>query len=187
MYMGAYEVKHLHTAKEHWAHSYARSDVAHGLRYFSTAAVLFHHAVAERLGLGPTDLQCLELLLERGAATASELAALTGLTSGALTGVVARLEAADFIERNADPSDGRRQTLQPRVSCLKALEVEFAPLHEDLHRMFAGHGAIGRRGIAAFLTEITALLYRHLMLLRVPPRVSSARSQAAPRQPRKRP
>ena len=186
-YMGAYEVKHLHIAKEHGAHSYAGSDVAHGLRHFSTAAVLFHHAVAERLGLGPTDLQCLDLLLERGAATASELAALTGLTSGALTGVVARLEAAGFIERTADPSDGRRQTLQPRLSRLTALEVAFAPLHVDLHRMLAGHGAAGRRGIAAFLTEITALLYRHLTLLRAPPRAPSARPQPAPRQSSKKP
>jgi len=54
-------------------------------RRHSTAVVLFHHAVAERLGLGPTDHKCLDLLRERGAITGSELAAITGLTTGAIT------------------------------------------------------------------------------------------------------
>ena len=55
-------------------------------RRHSTATVLFHHAVADRLGLGPADHKCLDLLVERGSMTGSELAAVTGLTSGAITG-----------------------------------------------------------------------------------------------------
>ena len=65
-------------------------------RRHSTATVLFHHAVAERLGLGPTDLKCLDVLRERGEMTGSELVAITGLTNGAITGVVARLERAGY-------------------------------------------------------------------------------------------
>src|SRR5829696_7912643 len=80
-------------------------------RRHSTAAVLFHHAVADRLGLGPTDHKCLDLLRERGPMTGSDLAALTGLTSGAVTGVVARLERAGYVRREPDPSDGRRLIL----------------------------------------------------------------------------
>src|SRR6266436_276162 len=73
------------------------------VRRHSTAVVLFHHAVAERLGIGPTDHKCLDLLRERGAITGSELAGLTGLTTGAITGVVARLETAGFLRRKPDP------------------------------------------------------------------------------------
>lgn len=51
------------------------------IRQHSTAVVLFHQAVAERLGIGPTDHKCLDLLRERGALTGSDLAALTGLTT----------------------------------------------------------------------------------------------------------
>src|SRR5215203_7474527 len=80
-------------------------------RRFSAATVLFHHAVAERLGLGPTDHKCLDLLRERGPMTGSALAAITGLTSGAITGVVARLERAGYVRREPDPSDGRRLIL----------------------------------------------------------------------------
>src|SRR5438094_10452311 len=81
------------------------------VRRHSTASVLFHHAVAERLGLGPTDHKCLDLLRERGKMTGSELAATTGLTSGAITGVVARLERTGYLRREADRHDGRRQLL----------------------------------------------------------------------------
>src|SRR5437764_13297262 len=82
-------------------------------RRHSTATVLFHHAVADRLGLGPTDHKCLDLLREHGALTGSGLAAITGLTSGAITGVVARLERAGFLRRESDSNDGRRQILNP--------------------------------------------------------------------------
>src|SRR5438445_13314321 len=82
-------------------------------RRHSTAVVLFHHAVAERLGLGPTDHKCLDLLRERGKVTGSELAAITGLTSGAITGVVARLERAGYLRREPDRHERRRQVLSP--------------------------------------------------------------------------
>src|SRR6266704_6667965 len=84
-------------------------------RRHSTAVVLFHHAVAERLGLGPTDHKCLDLLRERGPMAGSDLGAITGLTSGAITGVVARLEQAGYIRREADPHDGRKQILYPAL------------------------------------------------------------------------
>src|SRR5258708_36713898 len=79
------------------------------MRRYSTAVILFHHAVAERLGMGPTDQQCFDLLRERGETTASELAAITGLTTGAVTGVVARSERGGYLRRESDPHDGRKQ------------------------------------------------------------------------------
>lgn len=82
-------------------------------RRHSTSTVLFHHAVAERLGLGPTDRKCLDLLLDRGAMTGSGLAAITGLTTGAITGLVARLERAGFVWRAPDSVDRRKQIVTP--------------------------------------------------------------------------
>src|SRR5215471_18038177 len=91
-------------------------------RRFSTAAVLFHHAVAERLGLGPTDHKCLDIVRERGPITGSELAAITGLTTGAVTGIVARLEHAVYLRRQPDPQDGRKQILQPGRERLRGID-----------------------------------------------------------------
>ncbi len=61
-------------------HKLADEIVGRLARRHSTAVVLFHHVVAERLGLGPTDHKCLDLLRERGAMAGSDLGAITGLT-----------------------------------------------------------------------------------------------------------
>src|SRR5437763_8916157 len=97
--------------KHQGKHILAEVIVGRLVRRHSTAVVLFHHAVAECLGLGPTDHKCLDLLLDRGAMSGSDLAAITGLTTGAITGVVARLEQAGYVRREPDPDDGRKQIL----------------------------------------------------------------------------
>src|SRR5215475_13295111 len=106
-------------------------------RRHSTAVVLFHHAVAERLGLGPTDHKCLDLLRERGAMAGSDLSAITGLTSGAITGVVARLEKAGYLRREPDPHDGRKQILHLAVKRAHIHEV-IEPLREDVAAFLGG-------------------------------------------------
>jgi DNA-binding MarR family transcriptional regulator len=77
-------------------------------RQFSTTTVLLHAAIAERLGLNITDHKAADLLIRRGPMTAGELADLTGLTTGAVTGIIDRLEQAGFARREKDPDDRRR-------------------------------------------------------------------------------
>ena len=101
-------------------------------RRYTTAAVLLHHALAEGLGLGPTDHKCLDLIRERGPMTGSELAGVTGLTTGAITGVVARLEAAGFLHRTPDPADGRKQILSPDEGRAAEIHVVLEPLRRDM-------------------------------------------------------
>src|SRR5258708_474898 len=98
-------------------------------RRHSTAVVLLHHAVAERLGLGATDHKCLDLLRDRGAMTGSDLSAITGLTSGAITGVVARLEGEGYVRREQDAQDGRKQILH-RALELGGIHDTIAPLQK---------------------------------------------------------
>jgi DNA-binding MarR family transcriptional regulator len=73
---------------------------------------MFHQAIADRLGLNPTDHKCLDLLVTKGVMTAGELAGLTCLTTGAITGVVDRLEGAGLVRREDDPNDRRRVVLR---------------------------------------------------------------------------
>ena len=82
-------------------------------RRLSTATVLLHSAVAEHFGLNATDWKCHELLTQTGPITAGELAELSGLTTGAITGVVDRLEQAGFARRERDTNDRRRVIIQP--------------------------------------------------------------------------
>ena len=135
-------------------------------RRHSTASILLHQAVAQRLGLGPTDHKCFDLLRERGATTAGELAAVTGLTSGAMTGVVARLERAGFVRREADPGDGRRQILRARGRRSEDVHDVLDPLRKDVASLLESLDVRQLAGIAAFLAGSTDLAYRHIALLR---------------------
>jgi DNA-binding MarR family transcriptional regulator len=134
-------------------------------RRHSTAVVLFHHAVAERLGLGPTDHKCLDLLRERGAMAGSDLGAITGLTSGAITGVVARLERAGYLRREPDPHDGRKQILHVALERAHIQDV-INPLREDVAALLKNFDTHQLTAIAEFLARTTDLIYRHGARLR---------------------
>ena len=100
------------------------------VREVSGLGVLFSQALSERLGVNSTDLECLDLVLLRGPLTAGELAEATGLTSGAITGVVDRLERAGYARRERDPGD-RRKVL---VRALADVEARVAPLSQPMER-----------------------------------------------------
>ena len=146
-------------------HELADEIVGRLARRHSTAVVLFHHAVAERLGLGPTDHKCLDLLRERGAMAGSDLCAITGLTSGAITGVVARLERAGYLRRERDPNDGRKQVLSIALERSPIQDV-IAPLRKDVAALLENFDTHQLTAIAEFLARTTDLIYRHAALLR---------------------
>lgn len=102
-------------------------------RHLSTWTVLFHSAIAERLGLNTTDHKCLDILSHHGSLTAGQLAEVTGLTTGAVTGVIDRLEAAGYVRRGRDPSDRRRVIIQPIAA--KA-DLTLAPLFGHFTRRY---------------------------------------------------
>jgi DNA-binding MarR family transcriptional regulator len=106
------------------------------LRAGSTRGVLLHAAVAERLGLNASDHKCADLMLSQpGPTTPGQLAELTGLSTGAITGVLDRLEQAGFVERTHDRADRRR--ILVRVTNRRGPDMEkmFAPLRAATERM----------------------------------------------------
>ncbi|MBK5215905.1 MAG: MarR family transcriptional regulator [Candidatus Pacebacteria bacterium] len=72
------------------------------------AASLFVHTMSEITGMHPTDIKCLDFLSDVKSATAGELAKITGLTTGAITAVIDRLEKIGFVKREADSKDRRK-------------------------------------------------------------------------------
>lgn len=80
------------------------------VRDYGVNLTLFRNAVSEWAGINVTDMECLRLLFLKGTASPSELAKHTGLTSGATTAMLDRLEKAGLIERRPNPDD-RRGTL----------------------------------------------------------------------------
>jgi DNA-binding MarR family transcriptional regulator len=87
--------------------------VVRALRRVNIQGSLFGTTIAIRLGLSESDVEALEMLIEDGAATAGRLAELMGLTTGAVTRMVDRLEQAGYVRRVADPADRRRVVVEP--------------------------------------------------------------------------
>jgi DNA-binding MarR family transcriptional regulator len=99
-------------------------------RELSTAVVLFHQAVAEQIGLNATDFKCLDVLARTGPLTAGRLSELLGLTGGAITGIIDRLEAAGFVQRERDQNDRRRVVIKPCGS--QAYATTLTPIFASL-------------------------------------------------------
>jgi DNA-binding MarR family transcriptional regulator len=94
----------------------------------------FDQAVADALGLNRTDMRCTDVLDREGAVTAGRLAEATGLTTGAITTVIDRLERSGFARRRPDPADRRR------------VLVELTPEARDRGRRFyEGHAELADR------------------------------------------
>jgi DNA-binding MarR family transcriptional regulator len=68
-------------------------------RLYSDNSILMHEAIARKAGLSGTDHKYLGLIVQNGTVTAGELSTLTGLTTGAVTGVIDRLEKKKFVKR----------------------------------------------------------------------------------------
>ena len=86
-------------------------------RAYQTSNDNFDQAIADHVGMNRTDMRCLDLIDQSSGMTAGELARAAGLTSGAVTAVVDRLEKAGMARRVADPADRRRVRIEvtPRL------------------------------------------------------------------------
>ena len=83
-------------------------ELEHAVRRSSAQGAVFSQAVADRAGISSSDLECLDFLNLEGRVTAGRLAEVTGLTTGAITGVLDRLEKAGFVRRERDDNDRRK-------------------------------------------------------------------------------
>ncbi|MCA1991049.1 MAG: MarR family transcriptional regulator [Coleofasciculus sp. S288] len=98
-------------------------------RELSARTLMFHAAIAQRVGLSATEHKALDILSRAGALTAGQLAELTGLTTGAITGLIDRLEKVGFVRREKDPNDRRKVVIQPLI---EKMEREIAPLFASM-------------------------------------------------------
>ncbi|TGL72353.1 MarR family winged helix-turn-helix transcriptional regulator [Leptospira jelokensis] len=98
--------------------------------YFETALTM-HETIARHVGLSGTDHKYLGYLIENGEMSAGELTKLTGLSTGAITGVIDRLEKAKLVKRKFLPSDRRKVIIVPNLE--KANQL-FSPIFKKLQK-----------------------------------------------------
>lgn len=108
------------------------------IRAASAQRTLYSGVLAGKLGLHQTDLECLFIITLGQNVTPGQLAAATGLTTGAITGVVDRIQRAGYIKRKRDPRDRRRLFLEPiphRIEEIRAINRRAnRPWMEELGR-----------------------------------------------------
>jgi hypothetical protein len=118
----------------------------------STAIVLFHEAVGARLGLTAMDHKALDVIIRKGPLTAGALARHTGLSPGAVTALIDRLERQGYAGRMADPADRRRVLVGAAAPPTGVADI-FAELAERMRTVMSRYD---RRQVAAILDHAAA-------------------------------
>jgi len=137
------------------------------LRETSAQSVLFSHAVAERAGMSAADLESLDLLIRHGPMTAGRLAELTGLTTGAVTGLVDRLERRGYARRERHPTDRRSVVVQPLTeSALRDFEPSYTAMRQAIDKLFSRYSEEELNVILDFMERAAAVTAEQVGALR---------------------
>ena len=134
-------------------HDRAVDDVLLAGRLLSTAAVMFHTALAERAGLSATEAKALEVVERLGPLTPGDLSRESGLAPASVTALLDRLTRKGVARRVPHPSDGRRFLVEIDPGYLRASERQFDRFVASMRELCAGYPARDLELVAGFLTE----------------------------------
>ena len=95
---------------------------------YAYTSIQMHEAIARKAGLSGTDHKYLGFLIEKGQMTAGELSNLTGLTTGAVTGLIDRFEKKNLVKRQLAENDRRKVIIEPNIENIMTL---LAPLYKE--------------------------------------------------------
>jgi DNA-binding MarR family transcriptional regulator len=131
-------------------------------RVASNHDVAFDKLAAAALGVSVTDLHCLNIVESRSGVTAGELAGESGLTTGAVTAVIDRLERAGYARRVRDERDRRKVKVEVTDAFYAAAREVWGPVAEDWQQALADHFTVAELStIVEFLSQLDAVGARH--------------------------
>lgn len=126
---------------------------------FSSQTIFFHETVSSKLGLNPTDSKCLGLISHMATpVTAGWLAEATGLTTGAITGILDRLEKAGLIQRVRDQADRRKVYIQLHPDGHSRFGPLYQGLSEAVTELILSYSEAELETIGDFMTRSIAML-----------------------------
>ena len=131
--------------------------VIRAAREYSIGTVLFHQAVGHVIGVNVTDMKCLDIMTLKGSASPSELAKRTGLSTGATTAMIDRLEKAELIERRPHPTDRRGTTLVLTKKATRMLPAMFGSLARAMEILVLGYSERELKILADFFSKVGVL------------------------------
>ena len=129
-------------------------------REVSTSSLFFHEAVARKVGLNATDTRCLDLIIRAGESqlTAGDLGKATGLTTGAVTAILDRLEKANMVCRVRDAEDRRKVLVRPNPEGMDHVAALYNELGDAAMKLASGYRTRDLQVISDFLERNVALL-----------------------------
>lgn len=128
-------------------------ELEHAVRKSSAIGVIFGQTVANAVGVSSSDLECLDFLNIEGRVTAGRLAELTGLTTGAITGLVDRMEKAGFVRRERDEEDRRKVYIAIVPEALGRIGSFYEPLQKAVTKDWEGYTDAELKLLVRFLTQ----------------------------------
>ena len=147
--------------------------VLRSLRRVNLQGSLFGQTVAIRFGLSESDIEALEVLIDTGAATAGKLSDLTGLTTGAITRVIDRLEQAGYVRRVPDPTDRRRVIVELVPERMSAVEATMTRVTDRSASEIGHYSEAELAVINDFLGRMAAITHAEATALRDTPSATS--------------
>src|ERR1700727_2375305 len=128
-------------------------ELEHAMRRASGSGAIFSQAVADYAGISSSDLECLDFLILEGRATAGRLAEVTGLTTGAITGVVDRLEKAGFVRRARDDNDRRKVFIELVPENIAKIGRFYEHLQRSMQQVWSTYSDAECKLLVGFTTE----------------------------------
>jgi DNA-binding MarR family transcriptional regulator len=123
-------------------------------REYGINTVLFRNLVSERLNVNVTDMECLGLVFNKGLATPTELARYTGLSSGATTAMLDRLENSGLIERRPNPDDRRGTIITLANAGVEKVAPWFASVRQAQDTLVSGYSEDELQLILSFFERL---------------------------------
>lgn len=128
-------------------------------RAYSDASIFMHEAIARKAGLSSTDHKYLGLILQYESITAGEISKLTGLTTGAVTGLIDRLEKKELLKRQFIKEDRRKVMIIPNTeNSMKLLGPIFEELQQKTMKLVSTFSKKEIETIERYFREATLLM-----------------------------
>jgi DNA-binding MarR family transcriptional regulator len=141
-------------------------EVGEALRLHGRAGDEVDEAAARRLGLGRTDLRCLDVLESAGGMTAGELAKAAGLTTGAVTALLDRMETRGYVKRVRHRADRRKVIVEPTAKAMKAAGEIYGPIASEGWQLLEKMSRTELALIRDFMLNGRDLLIEHAQRIR---------------------
>lgn len=141
------------------------AELARAAREASGLGNVFAGAVAARLGITPTDVECLGVIQASDTVTPGDLARATGLTSGAVTGIVDRLEKAGFARRVRDAVDRRKVYVRMTAAGNREAAALYGSLARAVDRLAARYTATELSLLVRYFDESRDLMLKEIARL----------------------